>query len=114
MSEKKATPAPVACRLGSAELRARRAELREGLFREIESVREVEGGVALEFAPGNSRVERLGAFVAFESECCPFLDFVLRVPREGGPVELHITGPPEAGAFLRDELLGVSGGASPE
>jgi len=111
MSETKAAPEPVACRLGPAELRARRTELREGLFREIESVREVEGGVALEFAPAAERVERLGAFIAFESECCPFLDFALRVPREGAKVELRITGPPEARAFLRDELLGERGGA---
>jgi hypothetical protein len=111
MTETKTGPAPVACTLPAVEQRARRAELRGGLLREIRGVREVDGGFALEFAPAAERVERLGAFIAFESECCPFLDFALRVPREGGPVELCITGPSEAQSFLRDELLGARASA---
>jgi hypothetical protein len=103
----------VACALTPAEQRARRDELSRGLVREIRAHRELPDGYELEFASAPDVIERLAAFIAFESACCGFLDFQLRVPSGGRAVTLRLTGSPEAKRFLRESGLGAESAPAP-
>ncbi len=47
----------------------------------------------------------LGALVALEADCCPFLD--LRVTRDDGALVLDVSGPPEARPIV--ELFATGG-----
>jgi hypothetical protein len=59
-------------------------------------------------APGVE--ERVRAWAALETECCPFLTMV--VGAAGAVVTLRIDGPPEAAGII-DDLLPVSGERQP-
>ncbi|HYC54108.1 MAG TPA: hypothetical protein VEL28_04130 [Candidatus Binatia bacterium] len=91
---------PVACGLPDDRLRARMREIESGIGPRIAGVRELEDGYELQFSAQGDIVEALGRFIAFERQCCPFLDFGLRVRAGGGPVTLTLSGTAEAKTFL--------------
>ena len=97
-------PPPIACELTDAALAARRLELKTGLFAEIDDVRELSNGYAMSFSWSKERLGELAELVAFESQCCPFLQFDLSVEPNRARIELSLTGPAGTKAFLRDEL----------
>lgn len=99
MSEQKNVP--VCCTLPEAALRTRLAEIEDTIAQHIAEVRELANGYALRFRAAPGIVEDLGRFIAFERECCAFLDFSLRVGAGDGPVWLELTGSGEAKSFLR-------------
>ena len=45
-------------------------------------------------------LRELAAFIAFESRCCSFLDFELRVEAESDVAQLLVTGPEDTQAML--------------
>ncbi len=45
-------------------------------------------------------LRELAAFIAFESRCCSFLDFELRVEAESDIARLRVTGPEDTQAML--------------
>jgi hypothetical protein len=88
------TDVPIACRLTSAELRARRTQTAELAGRALRARRPTAHGEVLEFSPEPGAEAALAGVVAAEAECCPFLSLELR--RTGESLELTITGPPDA------------------
>ncbi len=45
-------------------------------------------------------LRELAAFIAFESRCCSFLEFELRVAAGSDVAQLRVTGPEDAQAML--------------
>jgi hypothetical protein len=97
---------PIACSLTTAEMPARLAQIAE-LGRE--SLLDA-GDSELRFRADQPTRERLAAFIAAESACCPFLDFEL--VEQADTLLLNITGP-EPAAPLAAELVDAfrAGGA---
>ena len=64
--------------------------------------REVPNGYAFRFDA--EAFEDVARFVALERLCCPFLEFVIDLSPNAGPVWLSMTGPPTTREFLDLEL----------
>lgn len=100
-------PLPVACTLGSTDLRARGEELRalggDGLL----DATEEPGRAVLRFRPDPSIRQRLDALVGAESECCAFLDF--KVEHGDWATVLTISAP-NGGAEMVHELTAALDG----
>lgn len=95
-----AASAPIACNLTTAELRARRDELRAAFAGSIVRVTELPDGYRLELAPRAGLLATVGQFIELERECCPFLSFTVSVTAEHGDVALAITGADGVKDFL--------------
>ncbi len=86
------------CNLSDEDLEARRVQLREGLIPQARGREELSDGLAFLFDATPELREELDAFVAFERECCPGLDFSVR--DASGALRLEIRGvDPEASVF---------------
>jgi hypothetical protein len=79
--------------------------LREGLAAGLRSVRPIESGVEVTFAP--SAWESVNHYVTLESQCCSFL--TLRAERVDDAVTLRVTGRPEAQELIRNIFPKVVG-----
>jgi hypothetical protein len=97
---------PIACVMAALdeEQRLRRKELEERLGAFVEEVRELADGYALRLPAGSRMVTDVAEFVTYERLCCPFLDFEIRVEREGGPLWLRLTGREGVKEFVRQEF----------
>ena len=95
-------PAPIACSLTGAEYRKRVAEIGQVARDALRERRPIDGGVRLSFEATADVRRRLEAFVAAESECCPFLTMNLRAG--DGRLVLEVTGP-ELAAPIIEELF---------
>jgi hypothetical protein len=96
------TPLPLACSLSATEFPQRLAEA-AALGRDaLVGVQQDAAHAELRFAAGNRIRERVEAFAAAESECCPF--FTLRVSEEHDVVLLTVDAPAD-GASLLAELV---------
>jgi len=92
-------PAPVACRLSDRDQARRAQELEKEFFSRVaRSERRRDGySLYLRATPANRRL--IDEFVAFEGECCPFLE--TRVEEAGaGEIELSLGGPEGTVEFL--------------
>jgi len=69
-----AADADMACRLTS-ETAALRRECPEDFFAAAKAQEVLPNGYELRFDPAPAMPERIGAFIAEESECCPFFAF---------------------------------------
>ena len=98
---------PIACSLTGPELRERRETVLAAVRARVQEVRELKSGMALRFDPGGGVLAALAELIDLERQCCPFLQFDLRVLPANGPVWLELTGPDGTREFLRD-LLEVS------
>jgi hypothetical protein len=86
----------IACTLSAADHAQRLADV-AALGRDALLAREpIDGGTRLTFAA--TARERVEAFVAAESACCPFLDMDLRVA--GDRLVLDVTGPEAAAPIV--------------
>lgn len=94
-------PLPIVCTLDAAELQERRSGLLAHVAALAEGRREVEGGLALRFAPAAGVLQELGNLIDLERQCCRFLRFRLTVEPDGGPIELELTGPAGTGEYLQ-------------
>jgi hypothetical protein len=104
------TTPPIACSLTAAG-REVRAALVRALAADALLDRESNGGsLVLRFRGAPGVEERVRAWAALETECCPFLTMV--VGAAGAVVTLRIDGPPEAAGII-DDLLPVSGERQP-
>lgn len=83
----------VACTLGSAEKRERRAVLEREIVPAIVEVTEVDSGYVLWFDRTEGRLASLARFVELESRCCAFLDFEIRLDAGSELIALELTGP---------------------
>lgn len=93
-------PAPIACSLTAAEYRKRVADTGQVARDDLLERQPITGGARLSFDDTPGVHERLEAFVAAESECCPFLTMNLRTT--DGRLILEVTGPELAAPIIED------------
>ena len=93
------TSAPIACTLTAAEMPARRAEM-GAIARDLVSARADAARGVLRFRPGAQTRERVAAFVAAESRCCPFLTMELCDDPEA--LTLTVAGPAGSEPVVRE------------
>lgn len=91
---------PIACKLTDPEFRERR----EGILTEVKNgvaeMKELEDGYAYRFPSDSEWLTTLSKLIAVERECCPFLQFQLRLEPADGPIWLELTGPHGTKDFL--------------
>jgi hypothetical protein len=95
-------PTPIACSLTGAGYRKRVADTGQVARDALLERQPIDGGARLSFEETADVRERLEAFVAAESECCPFLAMNLRAA--DGRLVLEVTGP-ELAAPIIEELF---------
>jgi hypothetical protein len=98
--------APIACNPGAftAEERGKWQALGKRLIAENRGRRELADGYAFEFDRTPETLREVAEFVEFESRCCPFVDFTVRVPSSGRGVVLEMTGRKGVKEMLAAEL----------
>ncbi len=94
----------IACSLSATEQVERGGDL-EQLLAEAEDVAELPAGYALKFPNRDAWITRAVELIIAERKCCPFFGFTLVFEPDGGPVWLHIAGPGEVKAFIREQVV---------
>ena len=83
----------LACDLGAlGAARARYAELREFLAREVREVTELADGYALRLPGTDEALLRVAEWITLERRCCPFLDFAVEWGHDRADVVVKLTG----------------------
>jgi hypothetical protein len=100
------TRPPIACTLSEAEMPARRAEMAL-IAQDVVSAQAQAARGVLRLRSGGRTRERVAAFVAAESRCCPFLRMELR--DEPDTLTLTVEGPAGAEAVVHELLAGLTG-----
>ena len=97
---------PIACVMAALDdaQKRRRRELEERTGASIEEVRELADGYAVRLPSDARTLLEVAEFVTYERLCCPFLDFEIRVEREGGPLWLRLAGREGVKEFVRQEF----------
>ena len=105
------TQTPIACDMTAIppEQRQSHVTTSRNLFAKIQQSRELENGYEFRLADEPRLVLELAEFISLEKLCCPFLNFVIEVEQEGGPVWLRLTGREGVKAFIREEINGLLG-----
>jgi hypothetical protein len=88
----------------NAEQRARYRDVTQQMRAATPVIEELADGYALRFGMDSSLCLVVAEFITLERLCCPFLDLMLEVAREGGPMQLKLTGSEGVKQFLRMEL----------
>jgi hypothetical protein len=98
---------PLACNLNALTTSERErhdalgAKLKEAAIRR----EELRNGYAFAIDPARVPLSEIAEWVAFESRCCPFLDFGIELRAKGGLLTLRLAGEHrEVKAFLTHEL----------
>ena len=91
---------PIACHLTSTELQERRQTVLAKLHDAVLAVKELPDGYEYLFSSEGNRFKELTEMIDLERQCCPFLEFNLKVTAGGGPLHLEITGPEGTKDFL--------------
>jgi hypothetical protein len=89
---------PIACSLSANDFATREVEIAELGRAALLDARQDGVHAVLRFAAGDGVRERVDAFVAAESSCCPFL--TMRVADEPDVVRLSIDAPADAEVIL--------------
>ncbi len=94
----------VACRLDAMDpaQRERYPIVIQKLKMHLKEIRELPYGYAFRFPP--EMCVPVAEFVSLERLCCPFVNFVMELEREQGPLWLRMTGPENAKEFLKAEM----------
>lgn len=102
---------PLACDMTAIPPDQRQAHLTTSkqLFSKIQEFRQLANGYEFRFAAEPDLIVKLAEFIALEKLCCPFLNFVMEVEQESGPVWLRLTGREGVKAFIREEISGLLG-----
>ena len=100
------TQPPIACTLSAAEMPARRAEMALIAHDLVSAEAQAARGV-LRFRAGAQTRERVAAFVAAESRCCPFLRMELRDDPDA--LTLTVEGPAGSAPIVRELLAAHTG-----
>jgi hypothetical protein len=101
---------PVACSLSGPELQERRSRLLEKVGAAMQEVKELENGFAYRLPSQESWIHELANLITLERQCCPFLQFNLRLEPGHGPIWLELTGPDGTKEFL-DSLFATNPGS---
>ena len=94
MNERSNAQSPIACDMSVLSPAQRQAHLENSreLFANVQAIRELPDGYEFQLADDPNAVVKVAEFVTLEKLCCPFLNFVINVEAEGGPVTLRLTG----------------------
>jgi len=105
------TQTPIACDMTVIPPDQRQSHLAtsKNLFAKIQQIRDLENGYEFRLADEPGLMLELAEFIWLEKLCCPFLNFVIEVEQEGGPVWLRLTGREGVKAFIREEINGLLG-----
>ncbi|HKW15336.1 MAG TPA: hypothetical protein VJS69_12685 [Candidatus Krumholzibacteria bacterium] len=76
--------------------------LSENLRASLKETKELGNGYAFKL-PGDALVST-SQWIAYERRCCPFFDFALELPHDGGPLWVRITGEPGVKQFIATEF----------
>lgn len=100
------TNTPLACNMAAfnAEERDRHQVLGRQLFESVKETQELPNGFAFRLPMEASMCIAVAEFITLERLCCPFLNFVLEVEPDDGPLWLKLTGPDGVKQLLRAEL----------
>jgi hypothetical protein len=107
MSEYKETY--LACNLSALSTNEREThrELLPQLGSQLQKFRELDQGYAFQFPA--TALETIVQFLPLERKCCPFLEFLLEIGGNDGPIWLTITGPAGVKEFIQMDLkLGLT------
>jgi hypothetical protein len=96
---------PVACRLSSAEFRAREATLLARFMLAVSGTEELPDGFAFHISGDEKSIAVVAELIVAERECCPFLTFELAAHPNMGPLLLRVTGPFGTKEFLKTTFL---------
>lgn len=88
----------------NAEQRARYRQVTQQMRAATPVIEELSNGYTLHFSVDSSLCLIVAEFMTLERLCCPFLDLTLELVREGGPMQLKLTGREGVKPFLRAEL----------
>ena len=97
---------PLACNLAAfnAKQSKRHQILAQRLFESVKDIQELPNGFAFRLPMESSLCIGVAEFITLERLCCPFLNFVLEVEPEEGPLWLKLTGPDGVKQFLQAEF----------
>src|SRR5215216_407594 len=111
MADNTQTQSPLACDMTAIapDQRPKHLATSRELFSQIRESRELSNGYEFRLAEGPDLISKLAEFVSLEKLCCPFLNFVIEIEAEGGPVWLRLTGRDGVKAFIREEIAGLTG-----
>jgi len=90
---------PMACTLSLEELRRGRQALLPGVIARADAHERLADGFRFRFHAGED-LAAMATTIAAERRCCRFLQFVLTMEPDEGPVWLEVTGPPGTAEFL--------------
>ena len=88
----------------TAEERAKWQELAKRFVKAPRARRDLPNGYAFEIDRAPETLREVGEFVEYESRCCPFVDFTLKVPAGGRTVVLELTGTRGVKELIASEL----------
>jgi len=92
---------PIACELAANEIAARREGLLPGLIARAQERIDLPDGFRWRFAAGSEVLSAITQAIDLERQCCKFLNFVLIVEPDAGPIWLEVTGPAGTAEFLK-------------
>jgi hypothetical protein len=91
---------PIACTLGPADYRARRATIDDLTRSALRSRSVIDDGARLTFTGGAETEEALRELIAAEAQCCSFLRMELR--HSGDDLLLEVSGPEDAQPIIAE------------
>jgi alkylmercury lyase len=103
-------PRVFACTLPPAELRQRRVEVLASVRRRVSRIEETADGFVFTFARSPELLLELEEFVRFEAVCCSFIS--MQLLSAGNELELRMSAPQGAKAFIQHELIDLPAGST--
>ena len=94
----------LACLLTDAEIRNRKAAIRAEFKQGVTAVKELPDGYEYQFPGDTQWIRVLSAFIEYESHCCHFLTFSLKVSEKSRLIYLQLTGSQDCKRFIKAEL----------
>ncbi len=95
----------VACSLTGPEFQERRSRVLHKVGESVLEVKELGDGYAYRFPADETWIMELANLIKFERQCCPFLQFNIRIEPDAGPIWLEMSGPDGTKDFLNSLFL---------
>jgi hypothetical protein len=93
----------ISCKLSSAELQKRRADVLSVLKTKILEKKELRDGYSFRFENSDEMIDMLSSFIKSERQCCDFFNFAINVKNDG-VIWFDLTGPKDAKEIIDSEL----------
>jgi len=91
----------VACSLTALEFQERSSGGLQKVRKAVVEVKELESGYAYRFPSDAAWIAELASLITLERQCCPFLQFSIRLEPGPGPIWLELSGPEGTKDFLK-------------